>query len=291
MSDVYAAEPILAQPVNADTLRAQPYIDWRATIAGAILAAGVSFTLMAFGSTIGLAVSSTAPTWRDSSPWLWLLSGVFLIFVALCAFGVGGYATGRMRWPARVAASPESAFRDGMHGLFMWGLAILLTAVLALFSAAITAKSAAPSGGTAGPASSVAGENILGDELDQLFRSYRYGPSPNMDYLRAEAARILLKSSSNKGIPEDERAYLSNIVLLRAGVNHAEADARVNRIIAASKDEIHRTRTAAVIEAFLAAAALLLGAATVWFAAEEGGRDRELGHIPVWDWRFRPRRR
>src|SRR5205823_11326455 len=36
-------EPIRAQPVNADTLRAQPYIDWRAIIAGAILAAGVSF--------------------------------------------------------------------------------------------------------------------------------------------------------------------------------------------------------------------------------------------------------
>lgn len=288
MSDVYAAEPTRAPVYAAQAAGGQPYIDWRAVIAGAVLAAGVSFTLLAFGSGIGLAVSSTAPTWRDSTPWFWLLSGIYLIFVALCAFGIGGYAAGRMRLATRIAATPESAFRDGMHGLFMWGLAILITAVLALAGAAIAMKPAVPSGGSAGPASSVAGENILATELDQLFRSYRYGPAP--ENLRAEAARILLKSSSHNGVPQDERSYLSNIVALRAGVNNAEADDRVNRVIAASKDELRRARGAAVMEAFLAAAALFLGAAVAWFASEEGGRDRELGRIPVWDWSIRPRR-
>jgi hypothetical protein len=289
MSDVYAAEPIRAQPYPADVVRPAGLIDWPAVIAGAILAAGVSFTLLAFGSGIGLAVSSTAPTWRDSSPWLWILSGLFLVLIALCAFGIGGYAAGRMRTPLRIAASPESAFRDGMHGLFMWALAILLTAVLAIVGAAIAAKAAGPSGGTAGPASSIAGENILANELDELFRSYRYGPAP--ENLRSEAARILLKISGHNGIPQADRAYLSNIVALRTGVNNAEADDRLNRIIAESKNELRRARAAAVIEAFLAAAALLLGAAVAWFSAEEGGRDRELGRLPVWDWRYRPQRR
>lgn len=288
MSDVYATEPTRAQVAAAGALSAQPYIDWRAVIAGAVLAAGVSFTLLAFASGIGLAAASTAPTWRDSTPWLWLLSGIFLVFVALCAFGVGGYAAGRMRMATRVAATPETAFRDGMHGLVMWGLAILITAVLGLVGAAIAVKPAVPSGGTAGPASSVASENILASELDALFRSYRYGPAP--DNLRAEAGRILLKSSSHKGVPPEDRSYLSNIVALRAGVNNAEADDRVNRIIGQSKDELHRARAAAVMEAFLIAVALLLGAAVAWFSAEEGGRDRELGRIPVWEWRFRPRR-
>ena len=286
MSDVYRAEPVRAQPF-AETVAGQPYIDWRAVIAGAVLAAGVSFTLLAFGSGIGLAVASTAPTWRDSSAWLWLLSGIFLVLVALCAFGVGGYATGRMRLATRAAVTPETAFRDGMHGLFMWGLAILLTAALTLIGAAIAAKPAVPSGGSAGPASSVAGENILANELDELFRSLRYGPAP--ENVRSEAARILLKTSSHKGVPQEDRAYLSNIVALRTGVSNAEADDRVNRVIAESKDELHRARSAAVIEAFLIAAALLLGAAVAWFSAEEGGRDRELGRIPVWDWRFRTR--
>lgn len=288
MSEVYATEPTRAQVAAAGALSAQPYIDWRAVIAGAVLAAGVSFTLLAFASGIGLAAASTAPTWRDSTPWLWLLSGIFLVFVALCAFGVGGYVAGRMRMATRVAATPETAFRDGMHGLVMWGLAILITAVLGLVGAAIAVKPAVPSGGTAGPASSVASENILASELDALFRSYRYGPAP--DNLRAEAGRILLKSSSHKGVPPEDRSYLSNIVALRAGVNNAEADDRVNRIIGQSKDELHRARAAAVMEAFLIAVALLLGAAVSWFSAEEGGRDRELGRIPVWEWRFRPRR-
>src|SRR5438105_3258340 len=197
MSDVYATEPTRAQVAAAGVIPAQHTIDWRAVIGGAVIAAGVSFTLLAFGSGIGLAVSSTAPTWRDSSPWLWLLSGLFLLFVALCAFGIGGYAAGRMRLATRLVASPETAFRDGMHGLFTWGLAILISAVLALLGAAIVAKPATPPGGTAGPATSVTGENVLASELDQLFRSYRYAPGTNE---RAEAARILLKSSSHKGI-------------------------------------------------------------------------------------------
>src|ERR1043165_8614293 len=84
--------------------RPETFVEWRAVFAGAVIAAGVSITLLAFGSAIGLSVSSTAPTWRDSTPWLWLLSGLFLLFVALCAFGFGGYAAGRMRAPVRVVA-------------------------------------------------------------------------------------------------------------------------------------------------------------------------------------------
>ncbi len=280
MSDVYAPGAV----------RAEPYIDWRAVSGGAVIAAGVSFTLAAFGSGIGLSVASTAPTWRDSSPWLWLLSGFFLVFVALCAFGFGGYAAGRMRLATRAPAGGESEFRDGMHGLFMWGLAILISAVVGSFAVLTAARPAAPSGGAAGAAASVAGENILASELDELFRSYRNAPPFNIEYQRAEAARILLRTESHAGVSADDKTYLANVVAMRAGVNDAEADDRVNRVLAESKDELHKARAAAVMEAFLIAAALLLGAAAAWFSATEGGRDRELGRLPVWDWSLRPRR-
>jgi hypothetical protein len=162
--------------------------------------------------------------------------------------------------------------------------------VVALLGAATVSRSAAPSGGAAGAAASVAGENVLASELDELFRSYRYAPGINIDYQRAEAARILLKSSGHNGVPADDRTYLSNIVALRAGVSAPEADDRVNRIIAESKNALHRARAAAVMEAFLIAAALLVGAAISWFSAEEGGRDRELGRLPVWNWPLRRRK-
>lgn len=281
MSDVYPAGAVSTEP----------YIDWRCVIGGAVVAAGISFTLLAFGSGIGLSVMSMAPTWRDSSPWLWLLSGFFLVFVALCAFGFGGYAAGRMRLATRAPAGGEAEFRDAMHGLFMWGLAILISAVLAALAGLTATRAAAPSGGgTAGPAASVVGENILASELDELFRSYRYPPGPTFEYQRAEAARILLKTESRAGVSADDKAYLTKIVALRTGINDAEADDRVNRILAESKNELHKARAAAVMEAFLIAAALLVGAAVAWFSAAEGGRDRELGRLPVWDWPLRPRR-
>jgi hypothetical protein len=280
MSDVYAAGAI----------RAEPYIDWRAVFGGAVVAAGVSVTLLAFGSGIGLSIMSAAPSWRDSSPWLWLLSGFFLVFVALCAFGFGGYSAGRMRLAAGARPGGEGEFRDGMHGMFTWGLAILISALLGSLAGLTATHAAAPSGGAAGPAASIAGESILASELDELFRSYRYAPAPNIEYQRAEAARILLKTESHTGVSADDKAYLANIVAMRAGVNEAEADDRANRILTESKDELHKARVAAVMEAFLIATALLVGAAVAWFSAEEGGRDRELGRLPVWDWALRPKR-
>jgi len=264
-----------------------PFIDWRAIIAGAILAAGVSFTLLAFGSGIGLSVVSTAPTWRDSSPWLWLLSGLFLLFVALCAFGIGGYAAGRMRARVAVTEAIENEFSDGMHGLFVWGLAILLTAMLAVAGAAMATRAVTPSGGTTGPAASVAGENIIASELDALFRSDRRLVDNNIEYRRAEAARILLKSSSHRGVPGEDRDYLAALAGQEAGLAPEEAQTRADRAIAASRDELRRAREAAVLEAFMIAAALFLGAAAAWYSACEGGRDRLEGTVPVWDWSFR----
>lgn len=262
-------------------------VQWSAVIAGAIAAAGISFTLLAFGAGIGLSVASTAPTWRDSSPWLWVLSGLFLILVALCAFGFGGYIAGRMRASYRTPTLPETEFRDGVHGIITWGLAILLTAMLGLMGAAVLSPAAAPSGGPAGPATSVAGENIIASELDNLFRTTRTAiPETNTAYRRAEAARILLKSGGHIGISSEERNYLAQIVQDRTGMSISESAARTERVIGASAQELHRARVAAVLQAFMVAAGLLLGAAVAWYASVEGGRDRQRGTLPVWDWRF-----
>lgn len=269
--------------------RPETFVEWRAVFAGAVIAAGVSITLLAFGSAIGLSVSSTAPTWRDSSSWLWLLSGLFLLFVALCGFGAGGYATGRMRSPTGLAETVESEFEDGMHGLIAWGLAILLTAALALAGAALASRATAPSGGALGPSASVAGENVIVTELDELFRTDQR--VIDSVYRRAEAARILLKTSGNRGVSDDDRAYLATIAAREAGISGAEARDRTDRVIAESATEIHRARVAAVLQAFMIAAALLAGAAVAWFSAAEGGSERERGVIPVWDWTLRRRNR
>src|SRR5215203_7456106 len=107
------------------------HVYWGPVIAGALTAAALASVLHAFAAAIGLAVSSTAPTWRDASIALWILSGVYLIFVALMCYGVGGYVAGLLHEQYGSAApGPNPAttntaaleidkaeLRDGLHGL------------------------------------------------------------------------------------------------------------------------------------------------------------------------------
>jgi hypothetical protein len=265
-------------------------VHWGAVIGGAIAAAALAFVLLTFGAGLGLAVSSSSPTWRDASFGLWLLSGIYLVLVAILSFGLGGYIAGRMRSRlTTVAAADETEFRDGMHGILAWGLAIVLGAVLAIGAAHVAAPAAVPGSGAAGPATSVAGEDSIAYELDQLFRSERPLPADDVTYARAEAARILLTSSGHSGVSQDDRDYLTMLVSTRAHVSAEEADTRVSKVITRAHDALKRARQAGVMLAFLTAVGLLLGAAVSWYAAQEGGREREVGGAPTWrSWSSRP---
>jgi hypothetical protein len=261
---------------------------WGGIFAGALVAAAVSFVLLEFAAAIGLSVSSTAPTWRATSIPLWVLSGVYLVFVSLASFGAGGYVCGRLQGLAYRANQDAAAdidgieFFDGLNGLVTWGLAILIGAALALGALDAVAPSANPSGAF-GTSSSKA-ELLLADELDKLFRSDRRPADGDLEYRRAEASRILMTATSNSGVSSDDRDYLSSIVASRSGLDPAASDQRVSDAIAQSKLAISRARAATAIEAFAAAAALLIGAAVAWFAAIEGGRDRENRRRLAFSW-------
>lgn len=251
------------------------YMQWGPVIAGALAAAALAFVLHTFAATIGLSVSSTAPTWRDASIALVLLSGLYLILVALAAFGLGGYVAGRMRARMSPATPDEVEFRDGAHGLMVWALAIVLTALLALAAAQSATRLAAPSGGGAGASTSVGGENIIAYDLDRLFRAERRPEGTDMAYTRSEAARILLTASSHDGVTAEDRAYLARLVAARTGLAAADAQGRVNSVIESARNNINRARRSGVLLAFMAGAAALLGAAAAWFAAAAGGRHRD----------------
>lgn len=270
--------------VGDQLVRPASHIQWPVIFAGAIAAAGLSFALNAFAAGIGLSVASSAPTWRDASPWLALVNGLYVLFVALLAFGLGGYIAGRMRSPLNLVTG-EMEFRDGIHGLVTWGLAVVFTAIFALMTAAVASYTLEPHGGA--QSQSVAGENIIASQLDELFRSDRN--VPNLTYRRAEAARILLKASSHQDVSTDDRSYLAAVVADGAGITEDDARMRVDREVAASRDALHRARVAAVLQAFFIGVALFFGAAVAWYSALEGGRDREQGLFPIWDWSWRRR--
>ena len=266
------------------------YLNFGAIIGGAIAGAAVGAVLNGFGVAIGLAVSSTSPTWRDTSMALVLLTGLFLLFTSIVSSGIAGYIAARAAPVEGRDLGDEGEFRDGMNGLVAWALALLLAALLALAAVQLGARATSSPSSTTAPNAS-AGENLLAFDLDRLFRSDAAAEA-NIAYDRAQAARILLTANSHTGMTAPDHDYLVRLVARRTGLAPAEAGRRVDEVVASSKDNVVRARRSAVVIAFMAAAAALIGAAVAWMAAGAGGRHREgvgTSHLWRWDRRLVPR--
>jgi hypothetical protein len=258
-------------------------VQWGPIAAGAIAAAALASVLHAFAMAIGLAVSSAAPTWRDASIALMLLSGVYLLFVAIVSYGFGGYLAGRLAARHAPQVTEEAEKQDAVHGLLVWALATLLTGLFALAVVQTSTRMAAPGGGQAGPTASVGSENIIAFDIDRLFRSER-PLQGDITAARAEAGRILLSASSHRGVLPEDRAYLVRLVTSRTGIAQPEAEQRVNDVIARAKDNLSRARRSGVLLAFMAGAAALIGAVAALYAAWAGGRHRDGARLDRTTW-------
>jgi hypothetical protein len=253
-------------------------LQWTPVIAGALAATALSLILVTFAAAVGMGVSSTAPTWRDASAALWLLSGIYLILQAIVSFALGGYIGGRLYRPLVAGPSDQVETRDGLHGLTVWAVAVVLGAIVAAFVSAAAVNR--PSPATAANAS--AAEPILSYELDRLFRSPRRPPNVDLRSERAEAGRILLTSSGHDGVSADDRTYLVQLVAAATGLAAADAERRADNGIANARTALNRSRRSTIILAFSLATALLLGAVAAWAAACAGGRHRDGAPLPEW---------
>jgi len=256
------------------------YVSWTPVVLGALVAAAFSSILLAFGATIGLAVTSTAPTWRDASAALALLSGLYLIVQAAVSFGAGGYIAGLVR-PGMTDPDPvETERSEGLHGLAAWAIAVVLGALLAALvgSAGLTRSS----GSNVPAATTSAAEPLLSYEIDRMFRAGRRPPNVDLAAERAEAGRILLTASSHSGVSSEDRGYLVQLVSTATGLTGPDAERRVDTAIAGAKTAIAKSRRSSVILAFSVATALLLGAAISWAAAGVGRRHRDGEPMPRW---------
>lgn len=250
------------------------YVQWTPVIAGALAAAALATVLHSFAGAIGLAVSSAAPTWRDASVGLMILSGVYLVVVALASYGLGGYIAGLLRDRLGTSVTMEEVeFRDSIHGLLVWSVATLLTALFLVMAASVSSRIAAPTATSS--AASTASENTIAYDIDRLLRGERRPDVVDSQQLRGEVGRILLTSSSHTGVAVDDRSYLVRLVGGRTGLAPGDAEKRVDAAIASARDNLSRARKSGVILAFMAGAAALLGAAAAWFAAVVGGQHRD----------------
>jgi hypothetical protein len=270
-------ETVEREPLAADRPASGRWtLQWTPIVAGALTACAASFIMITFGTTVGLGVSSAAPTWRDASLALWVLSGIYLVLQALVSFGCGGYLAGRCRVPYDAGSSDEAETRDGLHGIASWSLAIVLGAALAALvtmGANRTTSLTQPSATTE--------PSVLSYEIDHLFRSVRRPTNLDLS-ARAEAGRVLMTSSGHSGVSSDDRAYLVQLVTATTGLTGPDAERRVDSVISDARTAISRARASTIILAFSFATALLLGAAAAWAGAEAGGKHRD--GTPLSDW-------
>src|SRR4051794_30134913 len=127
---------------------AASFVEWGAVIAGAFLAAAISFVLLTFGAAIGLSAVSPWPNSGASAKVIASLAVFWAMAQQIGSIMVGGYVAGRMRsrWHE---PGHEAEFRDGLHGALVWAVAVLLSALLVFMTAGVAASTGADIAGKA----------------------------------------------------------------------------------------------------------------------------------------------
>jgi hypothetical protein len=248
-------------------------VSWGAILAGGVAAAALTLILLAFGAGVGFSSISPWSTTATSTTFH-VAAGLYFIVTAMIASSVGGYLAGRLRTRWAGAHTREVFFRDTAHGFLAWGFATLLSAGV-LSSAAGALVGSAASGVT-----HVAGQSsgLLDGYVDSLVRgdATTATSTADMTAARAEAGRIFASAFQNGGVFQAlDRAYLAQLVAVRAGITPTQAEERVSATIERAKDAVDKARKAAAQLSLWLTASLLVGAFAASLAAIEGGGLRD----------------
>lgn len=280
--------PLIAEtsPVNT------PYfchsICWKSIFAGAMAAAVTSIILFSLGSGIGLVLTSPFSPDSGTVAGFTIKIGLWMIAMQWLSGGFGGYLAGRLRKKHVDVPADEAYFRDTAHGFLTWAVATLLMAVLLTSAASSIIGGGVHSAAivAAGPGKSMASRpDMLGQErgyqIDSLFRS----TTPNANVASAdankEATRIIIRGVAAPSFPEEDKAYLAQLVSARTGISADEATARVNetisRVTAAKHEAIdaaEKARKASGTFSIFTALSMLVGAFIAAISAVVGARHR-----------------
>ena len=204
-------------------------VSWAAVIAGAFVASAFSLALVALGAGIGLI--SVSP-WSNNNPSVTtftVLAAAWFIAVELFACGVGGYIAGRLRVGWARVHTDEVYFRDTAHGLLVWAVGAVMTAILLAWAASSAVSGAAHLAGAATEAvgqaaGAAAGQaaSTLADPTayfaDMLFRS-DHPAQGDQAGAQAEAGPILARALYTGDLSAPDKTYLAQLVASRTRRN------------------------------------------------------------------------
>lgn len=293
-------EPVPGHPSHLNVVNpsTESAVSWAAVIAGVVIAAALTMTLLIGGTGLGfLAVS---PWHNDGVSGEGLAIGtiIWLFVIQVIAYGIAGYVTGRLRTKWADVRGDEIYFRDTAHGFLVWALSsvvgiVLLSSATASIVSGTAKVGATVAGASVGAVGAAAGPAIKDNDTfsldyftDTLLRPQNPEQAYNQTDARKEVSTILTRSFAQGELSTEDQNYLVKVVAQRTGLSDDEARARIQQvneratkaaeeIEMKAKETADKARKAAAAFALWAFASLLLGAFICSFAATIGGRSRD----------------
>lgn len=273
-------------------------VSWAAVLAGAFVASAFSIALVALGAGLGLLSVSPWSNNNASATTFGILAAAWLIAVQLFSSGIGGYLAGRLRTRWVGMHTDEVYFRDTAHGLLVWGVGAVISALL-LSSAVSSAVSGATRMGEtavqaagsamAGPASQLTGQAANASNsyfTDMLFRTDKPSASADQNASQAEIGRIFARGLSSGDLPAADKTYVAQVVASRTGLSQADAEKRVTetfdqaknaaaQVAEKAKEAADAARKTGVYVALWVFISLLVGAFSAAYMATVGSEARD----------------
>lgn len=273
-------------------------VSWPAIIAGAFAASAFSIALVALGAGLGLVSVSPWSNNNISATTFGILAAAWLIAVQLFSSGIGGYLAGRLRTRWTSVHTDEVYFRDTAHGLLVWGVGAVLTAMVLSSAASSIVSGAAHVGETvvqaagsaaSGPAAQLTGQAMGSPNAyftDMLFRVDHPSTAGDQSASTAEMGRIFARALSSGDLPATDKTYVAQVVAARTGLSQADAEKRVSATFdqakSAAAEAADKAKAAAdaarktgVYVALWVFVALLVGAFSASYMATVGGEARD----------------
>lgn len=271
----------IASPAGAVGGGAASAVSWGAIIAGAVAAAAATLLMIMITTGLGFAAVSPYPGSGVSATTFTLLTAAWLIGVHAIASSVGGYIAGRLRTRWTGLHTDEVYFRDTAHGFLAWATGVLAGGLL--LGSVLTAAIGSGAQGAAtvlGPAAQGAMQQQGGDSqaalmLDRMFRSDRPAPDANDQAARAEIGRIMANALTTGNLPQDDKAYVAQVIANRTGVAQQDAEKRIDDAIGNARATADKARKAAMYASLWSVLALFIGALCASAFAAYAGQLRD----------------
>lgn len=270
-----------------------PRISWGAVFAGGVVAVAVGAMLNVLGLAIGATtIDPSAPGETPSAATLGIAGGIWLLVANLVGLAAGGYVA------ARLSGTADDT--DGvLHGLSVWAIGFLLSAVLlgniiaGTANTAITGASSILGGAAQGAGNAVAAAApavanqanpaALADRLQSALRSGGDPRAMTSEQRVAEMGRIVTARVTSGNFEGGARDRLTQLVAAEYNLTPQQANERIAQVETqaqqAADQAAQRAREAADAAANAAAtsaywifAAMLLGAVAAVFGARAGTR-------------------